>query len=384
MPGIKNLNIVIASHVLASGPALELENYLIGKASSVAFVGHPFMDRSDKASFYRLHKGKTLVFERQGANWSLPEPLMRLKEALFTLGCLLLRKEKIDLYIGSDNYLAFLGLVLKKIGKVDDVILYTIDYVPQRFKNKILNWLYHFFDSYCLKNCKVVWNVSEKIAEAREEFDGLIRSKCVPQILVPLGIWYDRIPRISVAKRDKNTIVFMGHVLKKQGLDVVFNALPLIRKKIPSVRLVVVGKGPYLEELKKLSRVLGVSRIIDFKGYIEDHRDVEEIIAQSTVAVATYVPDPESFTYFADPGKIKNYLAAGLPVFITDVPAIAKVLDEKKCGVICEYDGHDLSEKIIKLLKNKRMLSLYSKRAAAFAKDFDWNSIFKKALVTSL
>ena len=119
-------------------------------------------------------------------------------------------------------------------------------------------------------------------------------------------------------------------------------------------------------------------------GYIKDHKDVEKILSKSTVAVATYKPDPESFTYFADPGKIKNYLACGLPVFLTDVPSIAKKLEKEKCGIICSYNEVDVGKKIINLLSDKKKLDLYSTNAKKFAKDFDWNIIFEKALKLSI
>ena len=35
---------------------------------------------------------------------------------------------------------------------------------------------------------------------------------------------------------------------------------------------------------------------------------------RSSVALAPYAPDPDSFTRFADPSKLKSYAAAGLPM----------------------------------------------------------------------
>lgn len=380
---LKNLNVVIASHVFASGPALELEEYLKNKVKSLLFIGHPFLDRKDISSFYRSYT-KWTVIEHKAFGWKLPDPIMRIKDAFYTLIWVLFRNEKTNLFIGSDNFLAFLGLVLKKLGKVDEVILYTIDYVSVRFKNPVMNYIYHFFDKYCLKNCKVVWNVSERMAEGREETDGMKKEECVPQIVVPLGIWYDRIPKFTFKERDKHTIVFMGHILEKQGIDVVIRALPLILKKDSKVKFLVIGTGPYENALKKLVKELKLQEKVEFTGYIERHEDVEEKLAKSTLAVATYRPDPDSFTYFADPGKIKNYLAAGLPVFVTNVPLIAKVLEKKKCGVIPEYNESDVADKVTKMLMNKSVLEEYSTNALKFAKQFDWNIVFAKAFLESI
>lgn len=381
---MKNNNVVIASHIFATGPALELEQYLYPKVKTLLFIGHPFSYTKDISSFKRYYLNGQLVENYKAFGWRLPEALLYIKDALYTFFWVLLQKEHIDLFIGSDNFLSFMGLILKRVGKVNDVILYTIDYVPKRFSNPILNNLYHFFDKQCLMNCKVVWNVSEKIAEAREKLDGLDKSKCVPQLVVPLGIWYDRVIRFSSNKKDENTIVFMGHILEKQGLDVVIESIPLIAQKIPKIKLVIVGTGPYENKLKKIVKTLKINKQVKFLGYVKDHREVEKILSHSTIAVATYKPDPESFTYFADPGKIKNYLAAGLPIFLTLVPSIAKVLEKRKCAIICDYNEDDVADKIVDLFKNRKKLNLYSINARKFAKDFDWNNIFAKALKKSL
>lgn len=380
---ISEWNVVIASHIYATGPALDLEEYLKKKVKSLLFIGHPFADRPDKRSFYRSYIRGELIKNNKSLTWRIPGLFFHVKDAFYTIWWVMTNRGKVNLFIGSDNFMGYLGIILKKIGKVDQVILYTIDYMPQRFNNPVLNSLYHYFDSQCLRHCSIIWNVSAKIEEGRAEKTKNIRN-AARQIVVPLGMWFDRVPKLSVDQKEKNTIVFMGHILEKQGLDMFVRSLPSISKEIKGVRCVVIGSGPYLQNLKKLASKLKVSKLIDFKGYVEDHHDVEKMLAKSTIAIAPYKPEPDSFTYFADPGKIKNYLAAGLPVVVTDVPPIAKTLELEMCGVICKYDASDISKKVTYLLKDKRKLSLYSDNAIKFARQFDWNVVFDKALQESI
>ena len=381
---LKQLNFVIVSHIFATGPALDLEEYLKDKVKSLFFIGHPFSFRKEINSFYRFYKDGKLKEEHKAFGWRFPEVLFYFKDSFYTFWWIFKQKENFNYYIGSDNFSAFLGLILKKLGKVDQVILYTIDYLPQRFKNPVLNKLYHFFDKTCLKNCKIVWNVSPVMAKAREEFDGLKIEECVPQILVSLGMWHKRIPKLPLEKKDRYKIVFMGHILDKQGLDIVVKAMPLILKKIPQVKLLIIGTGPDEERLKSIAKKLEVEKRIEFTGYVEDHKDVEKMLAHSTVAVATYKPDPGSFTNWADPSKLKNYLSAGLPIFLTSVPPVAKELERANCAIIVPYKENQLAEKIIYLLNNEVMLKQYIKNAVNFAKQYDWNLVFTNALSSSL
>ncbi|MBI2268220.1 MAG: glycosyltransferase [Candidatus Blackburnbacteria bacterium] len=380
---LSSMNVVIASHVFASGPSLDLEEYLKDKVRYLLYIGHPFAERTDVRSFCREYRKGTLVRKHEAYPVRLSSFFVYFKEAFYTMFWLLFTREKIDLYIGSDNYMAYLGLLAKKTGRVRKVVLYTIDFVPKRFKNPALNWLYHFFDRECLNKCDMVWNVSSAITQAREEYYRGLR-RCAKQIVVPLGIWHDRISKLPFTKRSENKIIFLGHLLEKQGLSLVIEALPLIARKLPSLKLVIIGTGPFERHLKLLVAKLRVGRRVEFRGYVENHRDVEEELSDSTIAVAMYKPDPESFTYFADPAKIKNYLSAGLPVILTDVPPIAEEIAQKRCALIAKYDVYDFADKVDALLTDRRMLSEYSKNAIKFAEQFDWDKVFTEALEKTL
>ena len=377
---LKRLNIAIISLIFATGPALDLEEFLKDKVNNLVFIGHPFSFSKTPASFLRIYSKKKLVAKQEFIKLRIPDILLYIKDAFLTFWWFFRYPEKIDLYIGSDGFMTFLGLFLKQIGKVKDVVLYTIDFMPRRFPNVALNWLYHYFDEQALKNCKVVWNLSDKMAQGREEYMRIKRENLVPQLTVPLGIWNKRIPKLQLNKKRRHQLVFMGHILEKQGLDIVIEAMPIISKKMPKVQLIVIGTGQYEDNLKRKVKKLKIEKFVKFLGYIESHIEVEKLLSESIVAVATYKPDPESFTYFADPGKIKNYLAAGLPVILTDVPPIARDIEEKKCGFIVKYDYQDLAITVIRLLSSPVSLKRYSQNAFKYAKNFDWDYIFPKAL----
>ncbi len=377
-------NICIASHIFSSGPALDLEDYLKEKIKSLFFVGHPFSFRKDKRSFYRLYKSGELTKEHKAIEWVLPEVLLYLKDAFYTMLWVGTKKEKTDLFIGSDNFTAFLGLLLKKWGKVKDVVLYTIDYLPQRFKNPVLNGLYHYFDKKCLEECKIVWNVSQVMAGARGKVLPNRPKGYTQQIVVPLGLWLKRFRVVPFSQKKRFQLVFMGHLLEKQGIDIVIEAFPRILKHVPQARLVIIGTGEYEQKLIKLVSKLKLQNKVRFTGYIEDHQEVEKILSESILAIAMYKPDAGSFTNWADPAKIKNYLGARLPVVLTNVPPIAQDLLKKQCGIISEYDEYDFATKAINLLKDTKKLQQFSKNAYNYSKQFDWDNVFEKALSESI
>lgn len=377
---LKDLDVVMVSHIFATGAFLDLEEFLKTKVNALLFIGHPFSFRKEVNSFYRFYSQEKLIKTHRAFPWRLPEIFMYIKDFLYTFKWVLFWPNKFDYYFAADNYDGFLGLIFKKIGKVENVVFYTIDYVPNRFKNPLLNRLYHYFDAQCLKHCKIVWNISPNMVAAREKYNKLRREKCVSQIVVPQGIWYNRIPKPPLAKRNRYRIVFLGHLVERQGLDLVIRALPKIIKKIPKVSLLIIGTGSFEKNLKNIVRERKLNKYVTFTGYIEKDTDIERKIAESGIAVAMYKPTSDNLTYFADPGKIKNYLSAGLPIVLTDVPPIARDVQEKKCAFIAKYEEEDFSEKVICLLDDKKRLKEYSKNAIEYASRFDWNIIYLEAL----
>ncbi|WP_412733230.1 glycosyltransferase [Minisyncoccus archaeiphilus] len=89
--------------------------------------------------------------------------------------------------------------------------------------------------------------------------------------------------------------------------------------------------------------------------------------------------NPEkNFTYYTDPGKIKNYLGCGLPILISNVPPIAVELDKNKCGAIIGNNPEDIAEKVVELLSDGESLKKYRENVLEYRKQFDWDYIFRE------
>ena len=375
---LSRLAILIVTHSFVTGPAQELERFLRDKAAITAFIAHPFPYCQVTNSSVVMYEDGELTKRFVAPAIKGPDIVFYLKDILLTILFALKLRMKFDLYVGADNLNAFAGLILRRLGIVQSVVFYTIDYIPKRFDNRLLNRVYHFLDKLCCYHCDVVWNVSPIMAEARNE-RGVLKDQSAPQIVVPLGNNFNEIKRLPFDEINRFHVVYMGHLRKNQGVELVIEAFPKIIDRVPEARLVVIGTGPLQEELKNMVRELRLEKHVDFKGFIQSHAEVEDILTHCAVAVAPYVPHPNSFTYYADPGKPKAYMAAGLPVVITKVPRVAYEIDESKAGIAIEYDEQELVEAIVRLLTNDDLYETYRENAINFASRFTWEEIFTKA-----
>jgi glycosyltransferase involved in cell wall biosynthesis len=125
---------------------------------------------------------------------------------------------------------------------------------------------------------------------------------------------------------------------------------------------------------------MGLDDAVEFMGYVKDHREAERLLAECAFAVALFNPDLDDFSYYADPGKIKTFLAAGLPVIMTNVPWVAQEIDARRCGFVIPYDEASVTEAMLALLQDTGLLREYRANATAMARDHDYALIFSRAL----
>lgn len=374
---LRNSKVVIITHTFATGPGQELEIFLRGKVKRLIFVGHPLPFCKDLRSVFKEYDYNSLTKELKSGNYRLPGVFLYFKDAFFNFWWLLF-VSKNDLIVAADNLNAFCGWVLKKLGKTKKIIFYTIDYVPQRFENPLLNKIYHSLDSFCVRNCDFVWNLSSVMALEREK-KGVEKKYRSKQLTVPIGTDLD-VERLPFEKINRFEIAFMGHLREGQGVEFLIDSMPEIIKKIPEAKLVLIGTGPLEGKFKAQVSQLGLKDKVEFTGFIESHHEVQNRMAKCAIAVAPYVDDDTSYTRYTDPGKPKAYLASGLPVVITDIIQVAKEIEKAECGVAVRFDQGEFIHAVVNLLDNEKKLKRYRENAIKFAQNFKWEKIFKKAL----
>lgn len=286
---------------------------------------------------------------------------------------------KIDLFVGVDPLNCVVGLLMRRIGLLKgQLIFYTIDYVPQRFGNERVNRLYHGIDEFCCRRADVIWNVSAEIAVARAERSG--PGKRAPQVVVPIGVHQV----VEHPQTEPNPrLVYLGVILEKQGLQYVVPALPELVKEVPGLELNIIGSGPFEDDLKLMVEQHGVTEHVRFRGYVKENAEIQRLLTEGGIGLAVYDPDPNSFTRFADPSKLKAYVAAGLPIVLTDVPAIAPFLVEEGCATVVEADPDSIAAGIRSVLADAEAFRKQAASAVNVARSLLWTNVFDDALSES-
>jgi glycosyltransferase involved in cell wall biosynthesis len=142
----------------------------------------------------------------------------------------------------------------------------------------------------------------------------------------------------------------------------------------------LVGGGPQEDAIRARVAQFGLADRVRIHGFVPDHREVERILAGSSVALAPYAPAPETHTRWADPGKLKAYVAAGLPIVVTDVPPNAQELERHAGASIVAYDAEAVADAVSGTLADAEAWRRRRKATLAYARRFDWNVLLGDVL----
>ncbi|HLP29681.1 MAG TPA: glycosyltransferase [Candidatus Didemnitutus sp.] len=104
--------------------------------------------------------------------------------------------------------------------------------------------------------------------------------------------------------------------------------------QMPSVHLVVVGDGPAQPELAKLSMDLGVAERVTWYGSVP-YDELHALTCGFDVGLCLIEPVSMSYEY-ALPNKLFEYMMAGVPSLVTDLPALHDHIIRHPVGVLVE------------------------------------------------
>lgn len=167
----------------------------------------------------------------------------------------------------------------------------------------------------------------------------------------------------SEAKYPSFTILFVGRMDREKGVDLILQAIHLLREKKLRIEAKLVGTGIHLNELKKLSEHLGVNTYCEFVGEIPNS-EVKKYYEHSHIFV---LPSRRKEGH---PVVISEALACGLPIICTRSGGLNELIDDSRTGFFVPLNSyHDIAKNIEKLFNDRNLLQLLSNQARKSAED---------------
>ncbi len=190
--------------------------------------------------------------------------------------------------------------------------------------------------------------------------------------VVPNGVDLKMIDSVK-AEKEAYDVIYVGRLSAHKRVDLLLEAVSLAREEIPEIRCGIVGDGPELARLIRLSRNLDLGENVDFLGFLE----TEEVVVAKMKSSKIFVL-PSTREGFGI--SLLEANACGLPAVVALAPksAAAALITEGVNGLLCDLSPRSIASKMEDLLEDDR----YKKMSAAskeFAKGHDWGEIARKA-----
>lgn len=129
----------------------------------------------------------------------------------------------------------------------------------------------------------------------------------------------------SAGRPFTRTICYTGAIARARGISELVESLAVLR----DVSLVMCGpfeSKAYEEELRSLAGW----EFVDYRGVVS-RGETAAIMASAEIGAVTFLPAPNHVD--AQPNKMFEYMAAGLPLLASDFPLWRRIVEENRCGI---------------------------------------------------
>ncbi|MDP3938920.1 MAG: glycosyltransferase family 4 protein [Deltaproteobacteria bacterium] len=166
------------------------------------------------------------------------------------------------------------------------------------------------------------------------------------------------------------TIIYVGQLYAWKGVDTIVRAVT----RLPEAKLLIVGGLPFepdLARLEALAGAIGVADRVEFRPFVP-HGELAAYMARATVT-AVPLPDSVYSRYFTSPLKIFEAMAAGIPVVVSDLPAIREVIRDGDNGRLAPPgDPEALADALRALLADPALAAALAARARKDVESYSW------------
>jgi len=311
-------------------------------------------------------------------------PIIVFYYGLISLLCLIIQKLlNISIIYLRDKYVGVPMLLLKSF-IIKHVVIkfgcFTADELPPNLRNlplfgNIFLALERLVDTYLLRHADIILVPSLTMIKYIEK---VFNVKC-KILLCPAGIDLGKIRKIvhrENVKGDKVRIGFLGSLAWWQGVDILAEAVAMVKEKLPNVELFIVGDGSMREEVSNLCRNYKIKYTIT--GFVP-HEEALKYLKSFDVLVLPRLKT--SVTEKTIPIKIIEAWALGVPVIVTRHRVFVEMgYRDQEHLIYCEPNPRDVAEAMLLLLRNDDLRQRLAENASKLAENYDYNKIAENIL----
>ena len=247
--------------------------------------------------------------------------------------------------------------------------------IPRWF-TKAVEFLTNLYGRYVISKVDIAYNTTETYAKTSPVM------KDFPVRAIPIGIFHEKIDQmqkklgLTLDKKRKNQILFLGRLAGNKGCDYLVKAMPAILEKFSDTKFIICGEGDEKGYILSLIRKYGIEKSIEMFGVV-DFAKLVELFYTSLIYVFPSINRLEAFG-IVQLEAMSNYTA----VVASDIPGPNAVMDVGKTGfLVPKQNPQAIADAVISLLSDpQRAIEMGKAGRKLVETKYDWKAIAEQVV----
>ena len=278
-----------------------------------------------------------------------------------------LLKSSIDVFVANDldtlpaNYLA--SRIRQKPLVYDSHEYFTE--VPELIGRATVKSIWTWLEKRLVPRVDAAYTVCDSIAEVYQNLYG-VDFKVVRNLPVGSQI---KITSAEIYKKSDlaKIILYQGALNLGRGIEAAIRAM----QYIDGAALWLAGDGDITNQLKQMVAELKLESKVKFLGRLP-FGGLSQITTQADLGIS--LEEDLGLNYrFSLPNKLFDYIQAGVPVLVSNLPEMRRIVDQYQIGAIAEtHHPKELSEIIKTALFDQEKIAFWKQNLPKAAKELCW------------
>lgn len=191
--------------------------------------------------------------------------------------------------------------------------------------------------------------------------------------LIPNGVDVEVWAPIGDQYRSRLVLAW-GRVQYEKGFQVLAQAIGRLRGRVPGIRCIIAGRGPYLPELQSQVDIEGVSDLVYLAGYVSDE-ELRSLLHEAGCVVIPSLYEPFGIVALES-------LAANAPTIVARTGGLAEIMEGTEASLMFEPgNAKELAIRIERVLMNPHVSqNMQAQGAEKLQSQFSWDAVARSTI----
>ncbi len=165
------------------------------------------------------------------------------------------------------------------------------------------------------------------------------------------------------------TIIYQGSLNPGRGLE----SMILAMKHLKKYSFLIFGDGPFRGNLEKLVRENNLTDYVQFMGRIP-FNELQSYTGQASLGISLEENLGKNY-YYSLPNKLFDYIQAGIPVLVSGLPEMKKIVEKYNIGMFTDSNNPEvLAGTIENMMNDEEKRMIWKKNLNIAAEELCWEN----------